>query len=1039
MQKIIKKSLKKLKGFSLIELIVAIGVFSILASGVVYVFVTSYKNFFGVGDKQVMVQFAQEGMEAARSIRDNGWQTIVENADGDPMGVQKTNGVWQFSGVNNTLGDLARVIVISAVERNSTGSIVDSGGTDDPDTKKVTVTVSGSGIADYVLVTYFSNWSAKTWEQSDWSGTGSNEFWASMTTASSSYSNVSTSTVGQVSLSLQAGTDMSWSGWSDIVSDEQARYSTNEDFYNMYLGPDGKSLYLFGNTNYGFIKYDISRAQAGIIRPEWKKSLSENMGSGTVNPNGDYAYLSVRLPSDDDEDGLVKVICVTDLSTLSAIDMDSDCYNLPVPGDIPWAGTWYINSMVVNAAGNRLYSFDNYGWVYVFSISGGGATLTLLNTQLLSTLSSTVNAINQTYLDESGVTTYVYLVSDDNNGEFRKFSVVQETGVFTQTYTYSSPTTDFTDIEFLEVSSGKNRFILGTENTSKEFMIVQDDGDSISEVGSYDVPTSRSYAEVTSDGENMAFLHYYSPGGIYAINITGRAPTNGNMTNTTFIKRYHYYTYNQMLYSTSSHGFFVSDHKANNTVDLHFIGRDFTRATGGTYDYKRAITLGLGSTVSSGPHTNFPVVISETQNYLKSVANGGRVHNTNGYDIIFTSDSAGTTVLDHEIEKYDPSTGELVAWVKIPSLSSDTIIYMFYGNADISSTQEHVDGVWSNGYQLVTHMADTNFGGVGDSVVGSNGWFKNNVGYPAESSGKIGPAQYFDASFGVLQIENNADKNQGASDFTVEFWVKPSSSGTATYSAPVYFGNGDVGLLDGWLFRYYRGTTKKLYFHMGDSNTTNLGGVYTNNALDDDLWTHVAMVVDRDWGYQYYINAATDGSCTDAPCNSTAAYLVGETYSAFLGRDLALATNFKGDLDELRISLATRSQGWITTGYNNMNSPATFYSVGDETSSAVYNASGSIVSSIIDLGSTDKVLNSLNINQNVPNGCSLSVTLEGSNDASFATYTSKVVSDNSANNFTSSTPAILNNFRYVRYRLALTACNDNSQTSTLYSLRLNFR
>ena len=52
-------------------------------------------------------------------------------------------------------------------------------------------------------------------------------------------------------------------------------------------------------------------------------------------------------------------------------------------------------------------------------------------------------------------------------------------------------------------------------------------------------------------------------------------------------------------------------------VSLHFIGNAFTRATGGTYDYKRAITLGLGSTVSNGPHTDFPVVISETQNDLK--------------------------------------------------------------------------------------------------------------------------------------------------------------------------------------------------------------------------------------------------------------------------------------------------------------------------------------------------------------------------------------------------------------------------------------
>jgi len=113
------KIIKKIQGFSLIELIVAIAIFSILASGVVYVFVNSYKNFFGVGDKQVMVQFAQEGMEAVRSIRDNSWQSIVNAADGSPRGLVKNNGLWEFSGTENNLNGLTRVVVVSDVLRNS--------------------------------------------------------------------------------------------------------------------------------------------------------------------------------------------------------------------------------------------------------------------------------------------------------------------------------------------------------------------------------------------------------------------------------------------------------------------------------------------------------------------------------------------------------------------------------------------------------------------------------------------------------------------------------------------------------------------------------------------------------------------------------------------------------------------------------------------------------------------------------------------------------------------------------------------------------
>ncbi|MDQ5938799.1 MAG: hypothetical protein QG642_489, partial [Patescibacteria group bacterium] len=357
-----------IQGFSLVELIVAIGIFSILASGVVYVFTTSYKNFFGVGDKQMMVQFAQEGMEAVRSIRDNGWQTIVDAADGNPgspRGVQKnSSGRWEFSGENNTLNGLTRVIVISDVLRDDHGSIVAADGTDDPDTKKASVTVSGDGIADYVLTTFFTNSSAKTWEQTDWSGTGSNEFWASMVTASSSYSNISTSTVGQISLAQTAGSDMSWSStWTDLLPDESVRNQPWEDFYQLHLGPDGKSLYVIGTTNFDFVKYDISRAQSGIIKAEWKIEVPWHMRTMALHPSGNYAYLATSTPGSGGD-----TICVANVATLS-INTASDCYDLTYPG--LW---WSIHSMIVNADGDRLYVFDSYGYGYVFSISGGGAT-----------------------------------------------------------------------------------------------------------------------------------------------------------------------------------------------------------------------------------------------------------------------------------------------------------------------------------------------------------------------------------------------------------------------------------------------------------------------------------------------------------------------------------------------------------------------------------------------------------------------------------------------------------------------------------------
>ena len=68
--------------------------------------------------------------------------------------------------------------------------------------------------------------------------------------------------------------------------------------------------------------------------------------------------------------------------------------------------------------------------------------------------------------------------------------------------------------------------------------------------------------------------------------------------------------------------------------------------------------------------SNFTVLVSVTDPALKTIANGGHVANANGYDIGFYADSGGSTKLKWEVEKYDGTVGNLIAWVKIPCVSS---------------------------------------------------------------------------------------------------------------------------------------------------------------------------------------------------------------------------------------------------------------------------------------------------------------------------------------------------------------------------------
>jgi hypothetical protein len=80
---------------------------------------------------------------------------------------------------------------------------------------------------------------------------------------------------------------------------------------------------------------------------------------------------------------------------------------------------------------------------------------------------------------------------------------------------------------------------------------------------------------------------------------------------------------------------------------------------------------------------------------IKTTAYGGHVQSSSGYDIIFRA-SNGVDELYHEVESYNGTTGTLVAWVRVPTVSgtANTTIYMYYGNQCITSATQSANNVW---------------------------------------------------------------------------------------------------------------------------------------------------------------------------------------------------------------------------------------------------------------------------------------------------------------------------------------------------------
>jgi len=138
-----------------------------------------------------------------------------------------------------------------------------------------------------------------------------------------------------------------------------------------------------------------------------------------------------------------------------------------------------------------------------------------------------------------------------------------------------------------------------------------------------------------------------------------------------------------------------------------------------------------------------------------------------GDDIIFR-DSPKAHQLRHEFEVYDTSGDIMVAWVKVPSVSSssNTDIYMYYGNGCITASNQDAPGVWSNGYEAVYHLHDD----WNDSTGSHNGTGGHTQGY---AGGQIGNGVNFEADnsdyidIGIWSVSGNK--------LTLQAWVKYES------------------------------------------------------------------------------------------------------------------------------------------------------------------------------------------------------------------------------------------------------------------------
>ena len=356
------------------------------------------------------------------------------------------------------------------------------------------------------------------------------------------------------------------------------------------------------------------------------------------------------------------------------------------------------------------------------------------------------------------------------------------------------------------------------------------------------------------------------------------------------------------------------------------IGTGVARADPDWYDsgwqYRKKINFDSNKVTAT--LTNFPVLIMLADSDLASDAQD------DGDDILFTADD-GTTKLNHEVEEFDGTTGDLVAWVRVPSLSDsvDTDIYIYYGNG-VATNQQNVTGVWDSNYVAVWHLSEdpsSTAPQMLDSTASSyDGTTEGSWHSWDQVPGIIDGSLDFNSgsdrvNVGTFDVVAGGSDNNG---ITLETWFYSHKLEDGRFISKA---TGTDIQQHWWMLNALNADSEyRLRFRLKTGGWTTLLLADPGNTVPLNQWVY-AVATYNGSTMRIYQDATQVASTPKTGTIST-----DNTVKVAIGNQPPNAgtKHFDGLITEVRVSNIARSLGWIETSYNNQSSPSTFYSLGSE-------------------------------------------------------------------------------------------------------------
>jgi trimeric autotransporter adhesin len=339
----------------------------------------------------------------------------------------------------------------------------------------------------------------------------------------------------------------------------------------------------------------------------------------------------------------------------------------------------------------------------------------------------------------------------------------------------------------------------------------------------------------------------------------------------------------------------------------------------GNYAFTDPVTLNTASLGISTNLTNFPALLSiQDNNLIIAGTCTDKVYFPNGpnYDFAFY-DPAASTELNYQIESYNQTTGTLLVWVQIPTLTSSTNKSILFSYGSMAPTVTHntafYQKTWATDYQAVYHFSETTYTGTTtDGTANGNTGTMTGMTSSNLVTGKVMNAYSFNGSSSSIKTSGITNLT---GNFTISAWVNMTVAGrdqkimTNENSSGLSSGGVKLGIYSNNIPESEGGTA------------LSRGATPTGTTLAASSWHYLQSIYNGSSlstyidGVQYAIVNTTQN-----PTQITPYYIgVGEGGNQYY---------FDGLIDEARVSNVAKTSDWIKAEYVDQNNPVSFTFVG---------------------------------------------------------------------------------------------------------------